>query len=100
MWRQRKREGIDSLPLPIYSAPLGLRQGPGDGSQSSPDLREGAHPDLRQGAHPDLREGAPARTETHTIWGHVTTRDDHDDLQSEQRYVDELYRRLDAERAR
>ncbi len=40
------------------------------------------------------------QAEKHTIRGHVTTRDDHDELQSEQRYVDELYRRLDAERAR
>src|SRR6478672_12915428 len=38
--------------------------------------------------------------ETRRNWGHVTTREYESELQSEQQYVTELYRRLDAERAR
>lgn len=73
MWRQTKRKGSISLPLPIYIAPGGLRQGPGDASQSS------------------LTWG---------IWRQVSTREHEHELQSEQRHVTALYGRLDAERAR
>ena len=38
--------------------------------------------------------------ETRRNWGHVTTREYESELRSEQQYVTELYRRLDAERAR
>lgn len=39
-------------------------------------------------------------TDQLTIWGHVSKQDYEDELRSEQTYVDELYARLDAERAR
>jgi DNA helicase IV len=37
---------------------------------------------------------------TRIIWGHVTTREYDEELRSEQQHITELYRRLDAERAR
>ena len=42
----------------------------------------------------------PPRVVTSDFWGHVTTQDYDDELRSEQIYVDGLYARLDAERAR
>src|SRR5690349_22544788 len=71
--RRRRMEGIlESLPPTTYNAEGGLRQGPGHAAQSSPD----------------------------DLWGHVSTQDYDDELRSEQGYVDRLYAKLDAERAR
>jgi len=59
----------------------------------------GKAPVMPQNRPPRL-EPVPTAVGQGTIWGHVSTQDYDDELLAEQRYVDGLYVRLDAERAR